>query len=463
MRGLAAALLVVATTAASAAEVDGSPPAARSELDLTIYANGLALVADRRPATLAAGANRLVFPDVSGQLIPESAIVSGEGVTVNTLDYDFATLSADALLRRNVGREVGVVRVDPSNGEETIERATILSADPGVVLRYRDRIETEVPGRLVFDQVPDDLPATPTLTAGIHADAASQGGVDLVYLTTGLAWQADYVAVVDADAGRIDLHGRAIVSNTSGTAFTNARLGLVAGDVRRVSAAPQPRMRAEMSAMAADATPAPEPLGAFYLYRVPGSVSLADRQSRQFALLSLEDLPLEQRYVSDGTGQIFAPRMSEPTVTHPTVALRFVNPPAETRGVPLPAGIVRLFADDAGTLRLLGEDRIADTPTGATAVLEAGRAFDITVTRAQTDFSRADLPEQTFESAWRIEVANAKDRSVSVDVVEPLAGDWEILGESASHAKTRADQATWTLAVPARGRTVLEYRVRVRQ
>ncbi len=107
--------------------------------------------------------------------------------------------------------------------------------------------------------------------------------------------------------------------------------------------------------------------------------------------------------------------------------------------------------------------RIADTAAGANVALETGAAFDITVNRRQTDFKRIGLPETCFESAWSIEVMNAKDRPVTVDVVEILPGDWEILDESAEHLKSGADQATWTLAVPAQGRTTLEYRVRVRQ
>jgi hypothetical protein len=463
MRSLVAALLIASTTAVMAGEAELAT-GERTGLDVTIYANGLAMIHDRRVATFTAGANRLAFPDVSRQMIPESAIVSGDGLTVNTVDYDFATLSPDSLLRRHVGREVGVVRVNPTSGEETVERATILSADPGVVLRYRDRIETGVPGRLVFDQVPDDLRPTPTLIASVHADRAQESDVALAYLTTGLDWKADYVAVLVESAGRIDLDGRAIVRNVSGTIFAGASLGLVAGEVRRVSEPVQPRASGEMMAMHASAPspPAPEGLGAVYLYRLPAPASLADRQTRQFALVNAKNLPVEQRYVSESTGEPFARQAGEPQATHPRAILRLANPPADAGGLPLPAGLVRIYTE-AGGLRLLGEDRITDTPPGGPIALEAGAAFDITVTRRQTDFSRVDLPETVFENAWRIELANAKDRSVSVEVVEALPGDWEILAESASHTKARADQAAWVVSVPARGRTVLDYRVRVRQ
>ncbi|MCU0892967.1 MAG: DUF4139 domain-containing protein [Rhodospirillales bacterium] len=467
MRRLAAALLAASTaSAATAGEVD-LPVGDRQALDVTIYAGGLALIRDSRKAVVTGGANRLAFPDVSRQLIVDSAVVSGEGLTVNALDYQGATLGADALVRSHVGHEVGVVRINPATGEETVERATILSADPGIVLRYRDRIETEVPGRLVFDAVPEDLRPASTLIATVHAEDASERPVGLAYLTTGLDWRADYVASLGEAGKSLTLTGRAIVSNASGADYAEARIGLVAGEISRASPPPaaQPRMRAEAMAARADAAP-PEPdaLGAVYLYSLPAPASLGNGQTRQFALLGLPDLAVEPRYVSESTAQVYGPWNGDPQPTHPRATLRFVNPKADAGGMPLAAGIVRIYTRDSGGVsRLLGEGRIADTPAGGAVTLEAGAAFDITVTRRQTDFARAELPEGTTDSAWRIELANAGGEAVAVDVVETIPGDWTVLSESANHDKVAAHRALWRVSVPAGGASALEYRVRVRQ
>jgi hypothetical protein len=464
MRRIVTALLVASSTAAAAGDVE-LPTQGRAALDVTIYTNGLALIRDSRAATLSAGVNRLAFPDVSRQMIPESAIISGTGLTVNAIDYDQATLSAEALIRRHVGREVGVVRVNPATGEETVERATVLGADAGIVLRYRDRIETGAPGRLVFDAVPEGLRPTSTLVATMHADEADDAAVQLAYLTTGLGWQADYVATL-GEGGSLDLAGRAVVRNASGTGYPEARVALVAGEVNRVSAPPaQPRMRAEAMAMRADAAPpAPEAMGAVHLYSLPAAASLADGQTRQFALLDASGLAVEQRYVSESFAQVDGPVGGEMRPSHPRVSLRFVNPKAGAGGLPLPAGIVRIYARGKdGVMRLLGEDRIGDTPPGATVELNAGAAFDVTVGRRQTAFARADLPQSTFESAWRIELANAGSEPVTVAVVETIPGDWTMISETAKHEKVGAEQARWQVPVPAGGTATLEYRVRVRQ
>ena len=47
-------------------------------------------------------------------------------------------------------------------------------------------------------------------------------------------------------------------------------------------------------------------------------------------------------------------------------------------------------------------------------------------------------------------------------VQEPLPGDWEMLQESQQHTKESARVASWNVAIPAGGATVLEYSVRVK-
>ena len=51
---------------------------------------------------------------------------------------------------------------------------------------------------------------------------------------------------------------------------------------------------------------------------------------------------------------------------------------------------------------------------------------------------------------------------VTVDVVEPMMGDWEIRQKSQDFVKKDALTAVFSLAVPAGGEKVLTYRVQVR-
>lgn len=465
----AAGVLLAGAPAATASEA-AVPEDSRTRLAVTVYGNDFALIQDRRRIALEAGERSLSFTGVSRQLIPSSAFVAAaDGVRVLSLEYRFDLLTPEALLRHALGREVGVVRTHPTDGTETVEPAEVLSVESGVVLRYRDRIETGVPGRLVFDAAPEGLVPIPTLAAGVAVEAPGERELDLVYLTNGLSWQADYVVELDEAAGRLAVTGWATVQNLTGTTFPEASLGLMAGDVRRVTPpepAPRPMARADavMAMEAAPERPEREALADLHLYTVTEPVTLPDRQSRQLVLLSATDVPYARLYVSESRPAVLRAGGPDRLDTHPEVRLSFENDPETGPGEPLPAGIVRVFRHDAGAaLRFLGEQHIAHVPVGRPVEISPGRAFDITVNRVQTEFTRAGLAEDAFESAHRITVTNAKAEPVTVTVIERITGDWTILAETAPHEKTAADRAEWVLDVPAEDNTTLTYRVRVRR
>jgi len=461
--------IVAATVGNAPADEIRLAPEDRTALAVTVYQGGIAFVEDRRSARLDAGPAHLAFEGVAPRMIADSAAATVAEARVSALDYDFDVLLPATLLRASVGREVGVVRTHPTTGEDTVERATVLAAEKGVVLRYRDRIETGVPGRLVFDQLPPGARPSPTLVATVTADTAGERPVGLRYVTEGLAWRADYVVTLDKDMKSLNLAGRAMLTNTSGVEYDGARLALVAGDIRRVSSARADAPKAAMAMRAmAEAAPASMPvrdvLGDVHLYAVDGTVTLADRQTKQIALLSAAAVPVIRDYVSEAASPVFGPARGEPVPTHPEVRLRFENNRRTGPGEPLPAGVARIFLPDAkGVLRLLGEDRVRHTPVDGRVELSPGRAFDITVTRRQTDFVRSGLPRNVFESAHAIEIANARGEPVVVRVIDIIPGDWRILEESAGHDSPVADRAEWRITVPASGKENLTYRVRVQR
>lgn len=463
----ASAITLSATMTVLAAEVPLPLESRRPPLVLSIYGDGSALVWDRRSADLAAGTNRLVFEGVSPQMQPSTAMIeAGPNVRLVDIDYDFALLTPDALLRRSIGKTIGVVRTHPTTGEETVENATLLSADNGVVLKYRDRIETGSPGRLVFYDLPGDLRANPALLAGVEAERAGRTDVILGYSTRGLGWSADYVASWDEKAKTIELTGRATLSNTSGMSYPAAEVSLIAGSVNREAPPMPPMMRGRPAAapMMAEAKAMPDrqELADLHLYRLPGQVTLPDQRTRQVTLLRTPALTVDQQYVSEAAVAAYR-EAGEPQPRHPQVRLKLHNKNGGD-GQPLPAGIVRVFAASAdGVPRFIGEDRIDHTPAGGQITINPGDAFDITVLRRQTDFKSAGLPENASESTWAIDVENAKDKDVTVDLVETIAGDWTILGESAPHTKASAERLVWRVNAPAKGKAQLTFRVRVQQ
>ena len=205
---------------------------------VTIYNNNLALVKDQRKVKLNSGLNNLALRDVSAQIRPETALLrslSNAG-SFSTLEqnFDFDLLTPQKLLEKYVGKKVNIVKTNPTTGIETSEQATVLSANNGVVLKIGNRIETGLPGRIVYDDVPANLRDRPTLVTHLDNKIATEQTVELSYLTGGLGWKADYVAELSPKEDSVDLSGWVTLTNTSGTSYNNAKLQLVAGDVNRV-------------------------------------------------------------------------------------------------------------------------------------------------------------------------------------------------------------------------------------
>ena len=454
-----------------AAEIRLSPND-RTSLDLTVYGNGLAMIRDSRSVSLSAGDNRVVLDGISRQMIPSSSRLTG-GSELRTLamDYDTDLLTPESLLQRFLGKQVEIVRTHPTTGEDSIEKAEILSVDGGVVLRYRDRIETGAPGRIIFPDIPGDLRPTPALIASIATDRPGTDALTLTYLSDGLSWRADYAIVLDEKQSTLTVEGRALVTNASGVDFQDASLSLVAGAVNRISTAPGPIPKArgmaaaiaEVSAQGA-AIPERQVFGDLHLYRIDRPVTLAEQESKLVSLTHAADVPYKRLYVSTDNPFIVTHRVGGVRFSHPEVQITFENAKGSPAGEPLPAGIARVYTlDDGGFLRLLGEDQLDNTAAGEDVELAPGQAFDITVERTQTDFVRAGLAEGTYETAHEITVRNAKSVPASVRVVETMSGDWSIVKESAPHKKPTANEAEWTVDVPAGGSATIAYRVRVQR
>ncbi len=463
---IAAALLFAATLvqAAEPAREIASTAADREAVAVTVYNDDLALVKERRKVDLPAGLARLSLREVSAQMRPETALLraaSGPAFTLVEQNFDFDLLTPQKLLEKYVGRQVTVIRPHPTSDAERRETATVLAAGEGTVLRFADRIETGVPGRLAFDSVPANLRDRPTLSVLLEAAGGKQA-VELSYLTGGLAWKADYVANLSADGKSLDLNGWVTLTNRSGAGFDDATLQLVAGTVNRVRQ-PDSRMYAMAApaparAKAAEATQ--EALMDYHLYSFERPTSIADNQTKQLALLSASAVPVRRQYLLAGNDWYYRDRYAQiGQKLKPAVFLEFENKGAIGR--PLPAGIVRVYAKDSkGAAQFVGEDRIAHTAKNEQIKLRLGEAFDITAERKQTNYKR--IADNQTESSWRIEIRNAKDEAATVKVQEPLPGDWEMVSESQKHTKESARVASWNVAVPAGGTTVLDYTVRVR-
>ncbi len=446
---------------------------------VTIYNQDLALVKDTRKVNIKAGLNALALRDVSAQMRPETALlrsINAPGsLTLLEQNFDFDLLTPQKMLEKYVGKTVSIVKTNPATGAETTEKATVLSANNGVVLKIGNRIETGLPGRIVYDDVPENLRDRPTLVTQFNVTQINNKGVsdqtvELSYLTGGLAWKADYVAELNDKENQLDLSGWVTLTNTSGASYKNAKLQLVAGDVNRVQEQMRPMaksMRGEVMMADAAAPMQEEGLLEYHLYTLDRPTNIMESQTKQVSLLSASGVPARKELVLKGAEYYYQSQYGEiGTKMKVGVFIEFENKEASKLGMPLPKGVLRVYKkDSAGNAQFVGEDNIDHTPKNETVRLKLGEAFDVTADKKQTDFKLLPNPQKghsAYESAYELVLKNAKKEKVTVTVQEPIGGDWKIVNESAPHTKANSHLAFWKIDVPAEGSTTLTYRAVVK-
>ena len=469
-RRLLCAITLASVTCSIAPIAIGADPAERlstsadrEQINLTIYNGGSSLIHDRRHVTLSPGTSSIAWRDVSASIDATSAILDDlttpGATTVLEQNFDFDLLKPSTLLDKYVGRQVTVVHEHPRAGQPASEQATLLANNEGVVLKYADRIETQLYGsHIVFPSIPDNLRDRPTLVLDLASEKGGQHDIDLSYMTGGLGWAADYVGVVSADESRMDISGLVTLTNSTGTTYRNARLQLVAGNV---NVAPPSNSQLKMIARAAYAPHMQqENFFEYHLYTLDRPTNVANAQTKQVSLLSAASVPVRKTLELRGSDSYYSNAYADLGARLSLgVYLTFSNKGGDL-GVPLPGGTFRLYKNDSnGTSQFLGSDRIDHTPRDQDVRLHLGESFDVTANKKQTDFK--GLGGCTFESSYQLAVSNAKDVAQDVVIVEPIPGTWSILKENVPHEKSSSATATWHLNVPARKTATLDYTAHV--
>ena len=460
---------VVITAGLLSAALSSAAPAqdaADKRLGLTIYNSDLALVEHVRPLTLAAGRHRIEFAGVSAQILSQTVSFTGAGLSVIEQNFDYDLLTPEKLMEKAVGQRVRIVRTNPGSGEQTEETAEVLSTVGGVVLRIGDRIEVlrddGIPARVIFDEVPPNLRANPTLSILATAPAPVNGDVTLAYLTRGLSWSADYVAVFEEAQGNISLQGWITLTNNSGTTFANANAQLVAGDINVAGSEAEwwrfydiRRNNANVIRAGGVESSGRQQLADYYVYPLAEATTIANNQTKQVSFLSAERVRADRGYE-----QTFYSFVSQDEPVSAEVRVRFSNSQASGLGDQLPSGVVRVYARDArGQPQFVGEDRIGHTSAGSDLALKIGDAFDVTIQPTLRQTTRASRRATDYDMSYL--VRNARTAPITVTIRQDALWRFnEVLAQSIEGRRTDADSFAWDVPVPANGETELTFTVR---
>ena len=345
--------------------------------------------------------------------------------------------------------------------KEAVE-AVLLSSKQGPIYKINDEIYLGYPGYEVLPGLPEDFVAEATLSWLYENRTEKAHKLEVSYLTTNINWKADYIVLLREDSSFSDISAWVSLNNESGTTYKNAHLKLIAGKIHRAQ-------EARVGYLIKSLTQAEtfrfeqfeeKTFSEYHLYELKRPTTIKDKETKQISLLKASNVNIQKDFLLYGTNAYFTRPYGEPTPKQPvSVYIKFKNSEDNNLGVPLPAGIMCIYKDEGGSLQFIGEDRISHTPKDEEVRLKIGKAFDVVAERVQTDYKK--IATRLYESEWEITIKNHKEKDVTVGIVEPLSGNWQIIRNSHPYQKLDASTIRFDVNVPREQEVKVSYQVRV--
>jgi hypothetical protein len=463
-------------------------------VSLTIYNQNFALVKERRPVELTNGRSRVTIADVAQLIDPTSvhfkSLTAPDAVAVREQNYVYDLINPITLLNKSVGKRISFQQ-HLANGQIRSVEGTIVtpvtqivaqtgdgggsnSLYNGMVIRQDDgRLLLNPSGEMLLHEMPAGLVPIPELVWLVDSTKAGMHDAEISYMTNGITWKADYVAVMSADDKMLDLTGWVTLDSKCGATYENASLQLIAGDVRRIQPPAQMPMGRGGGFGGGLKTAAPqfgeESFFEYHLYTLDGTTTVKNNEQKQMTLLNANKAPATKKFVYDGRRQF--PYIGNPgyypTENYDTSTYKKVNVMVEVKnskpvlGIPLPKGKVRLYkADSRGALQFVGEDEIDHTPKDETLRLYVGDSFDAVGEHKRTNFKR--ISDREVEESFEVLVKNHRNEDTTVTVLEHFWSDWRITEKSHDFVKKDAHSGEFTIKVPKDGEVKVTYTVRTK-
>lgn len=405
---------------------------ADDENAITIYNGNVALVKQVRDLDFEEGMNTIQYTEVPKQIQTNTVFfedLEESGTRIVEQSYEYDLVSGNKLFEKFIDQEIAVTVL---RGDQTeVIDGILLSANWGeIVLQTNNGIKTVQKNNVIdtdFPELPEGLLTKPTLVWAVWAEKAGNRKTKTSYLTGGLSWSSDYVAVVGEDDDELSLKGWTTINNHSGATFKDTKLKLVAGDVNVVT--PQrtrntlkamPMMAMEESYDMDGAQSAggfgQESFFEYHLYSLDRKTTIKDNASKQIELFNANDIGAQKEYVFD----------SQKAHDKVRTIMTFKNEEENNLGMPLPKGVLRVYKNDkSGALQFIGEDNVDHTPKDEEIEIFLGNVFDVTVEKKQTKYDTTKnwvgFRECTF-AEQQVTLKNHKDEDIMVKVSENIWG-----------------------------------------
>ncbi len=472
---LMAAAQVLLSISCSAKSVSGS-----KSVQLTVYNGNFALVKDTRTVDLKKGINSIEVVDVAAQIDPTSVLfktlTAPNSVGILEQNYQYDLISPTSILNKSLGQKVTFTNYDSQGNLRTQTGALISTpANGGIVIKTDDgKLELNPAGQVSLLKMPEGLKSKPTLNWLLQSDRAGTQESEISYMTNGIGWKADYVALINKDDTKLDLTGWVTLNNNSGATYKDAKLTLMAGDVRRVQDNAPRSYGGMMEDMKMANAPQFEEKSFFeyHMYTMARPTTISENETKQLALLSASDAPVTKEMIYDARGDWFRswwypgrgnydPGGGADTSNYHKVNVVIVakNSKENNMGMPLPKGKIRVYKlDDTGGQQFIGEDQIDHTPKDEKIRLYIGDAFDVVGDYKRTDYKK--IANNVIEESFEAVIRNHKDKAVDVKVVDHVWSDWTVTAKSHEFTKKDASTIEFPVKVPANGETKITYTIK---
>lgn len=470
--------LFFANACASISPLIRTAPAASAKtggVDITVYNQNVALVKDKRILSLKSGTNEVRFADVAAQIDPTSvqfnSLTDPSGTRVIEQNYAYDIVGSQKILQKYLDQNISLVTEDGTKYSGKLLSGAddvILQADDGQVTTVKLARVREVK----FPQLPGGLITKPTLIWLVNSSRDGNQDAQVTYMTNGINWKANYVALVNKDDTAMNVNGWVTIDNQSGAAYEDANLKLVAGDVRRVT--PQPVARDGVFAAPTAAAQKSEQqftqqdFFEYHLYSLQRPTTIHNRETKQIEFTNAASVGINKLFVYDGAGQfrfygypVIDSGYGRSTETKVATMLEFKNAEQNKMGMPLPKGTIRVYKADAdGGSQFIGEDNIDHTPKDEMIRLNIGNAFDIVGERTQMKFNK--ISDRVIEESFQIKIRNHKKEAVEVRAVERLYrwSNWQVIQTTQDYIKLDAQTIEYRVKVAPDGEGVVNYTVR---
>ena len=437
-----------------------STAADQTNLSLTVYNGGRALVRDTRLINILSSTQNLALMDVAEKIMPQTVAI--EGLDVLEQNYDFDLLSPQSLVNKNIGKKVSIARRSTETGE-TIEwsEGTILSTNGGIILRMEndslETLSTNTNLHMIFYEVPDNLRITPTLSLLLTQAIEGKKQIELTYLTTGLSWQSDYVLQLNDQESRASLDSWITLNNHSGISYTNTNLQLLAGDVNMQQPRAMHMMRQESfnAPVRAKASVTEQAIHGYHLYSVPHKTTINNNQSKQIKLFSKNNIPVQKRLEDKAYVNSHGLNSEK---SKPNQLLIFKNTKPEL-GLPLPKGTIRVYGKDkSGEKQFIGEDSIDHTAVNEELEIKLGKAFDISIERSTKKFRQLSKKQTQLNREIKVNNGSKQQQTVTISEIMP-SQNWQIKNSSHRHTTALPSVTEFELTIPALKEVTINYDV----